>query len=64
MVPMYTFFNNTASVAPYCMPASFLRRANLRLAFVSALQMCGFQVCRLSKVTPRYVALSICWSSV
>ena len=46
------------------MPASFLRRANLHLAFVSALQMCDFQVCCLSKVTPRYVALSMCWSSV
>ena len=60
---MYTFFNTT-SAAPHCVPACFLRRSNLRLALVSALQMCGFQVCRLSKVSPRYVALSICWSFV
>ena len=38
--------------------------ANLRLAFVSALLMCVFQVFLLSKVIPRYVALSVCCSSV
>ena len=36
---MYTFFNTT-STAPHCVPASFLRRDNLRIVFVSALQMC------------------------
>ena len=45
-------------------PASFLSKANLRLAFASALLMCVFQVCLLSKVIPRYVALSVCSSSV
>ena len=46
--------------------ASFLNKANLRLAFASAsaLLMCVFQVFLLSKVIPRYVALSVCCSSV
>ena len=44
--------------------ASFLRRDNLPIVYVSALQVCGFHVWRLSKATPRYVAISICWSSV
>ena len=37
---------------------------NLRLAFASALLMCVFQVCLLSKVILRYVTLSVCCSSV
>ena len=36
----------------------------MRLAFASALLMCVFQVCLLSKVIPRYIALSVCSSSV
>ena len=43
---------------------SFLSKANLRLALASALLMCVFQVCLLSKVIPKYVALSVCCSSV
>ena len=62
MVPIYTF--NTVSAAPHCVPASFLSKANLRLAFASALLMCVFQVCLLSKVIPMYVALLVSSSSV
>ena len=63
IVPMYIFLN-TVSAAPHWVPASFLSKANLRLAFASALLMCVFQVCHLSKVILRYVALSVCSSSV
>ena len=42
----------------------FFSKATLRLAFASALLICVFQVCLLSKVIPRYVALSVCCSSV
>ena len=63
IVPIYTFLN-TISAAPHWVPASFLSKANLRLAFASALLMCIFQVCLLSKVIQRYVALSVCCSSV
>ena len=63
IVPIYTFLN-TFSEAPHWVPASFLSNANLRLAFASALLMCVFHVCLLSKVIPRYVALSVCCSSV
>ena len=56
-VPIYTFFN-TASAAPNWVPASFLSKANLRLALAAALLMCVFQVCLLSMVIPRYVPLS------
>ena len=59
IVPIYTFLN-TVSAAP----ASFLSKANLRLAFASAVLMYVFQVCRLFKVIPRYVALSVCCNSV
>ena len=45
-------------------PASFMSKANLRLAFASALLMCVFQVCLLSKVIPKYVAMSVCCSSL
>ena len=62
-VLIYTFLN-TASAAPHWVPVSFLSNAYLRLAFVSAILMCVFQVCLLSKVIPRYVALSVCCSSV
>ena len=41
-----------------------LSMANLRVAFASALLICVFQVCLLSKVILRYVALSVCCSSV
>ena len=60
---IYTFLN-TFPVAPHWVPVSFLNKANLRLAFASALLMCFFQVCLLSKVIPRYVALSVYCSSV
>ena len=63
IVPIYTFLN-TVSAAPHWVPASFWSKANLRLAFASALLMCVFQVCLLSRVIPRYVALSVCCSSV
>ena len=63
IVPIYTFLN-IASAAPHWVPACFLRKANLRIAFASALLMCVFQVCLLSKIIPRYVALSVCCSSV
>ena len=63
IVPIYTFLN-TVSAAPHWAAASFLSKANLRLSFASALLMCVFQVCLLSKVIPRYVALSVCSSSV
>ena len=63
VVPIYTFFN-TVSAAPHWVPASFLSKVNFRLAFASALLMCVFQVCLLSKVFLRYVALSVCCSSV
>ena len=36
----------------------------MRLTFDSALLMCVFQVCLLSKVIPRYVALSVCCSAM
>ena len=42
----------------------FSEMANLHLAFVSALLMRVFLVCLLSKVIPRYIALSVCCSSV
>ena len=58
IVPIYTFLN-TVSAAPHWVPASFLSKANLRLALASALLMCVFQVCLLSKVFPRCVALSV-----
>ena len=60
---IYTFLN-TVSAAPNWVPASFLSKVILRLAFASALLMCVFQVCLLSKVIPRYVALSVCCNSV
>ena len=60
---IYTFLN-TVSAAPHWVPASFLSKANLHLAFASALRMCVFQVCLLSMVFPRYVSLSVCCSSV
>ena len=63
IVPIYTFLN-MVSVAPHWVSASFLSKANLRLAFASALLMCVFQVCLLSDVIPRYVALFVCCSSV
>ena len=63
IVPIYTFLN-TVSAAPHWVTASFQSKANLRLAFVSALLMCVFQVCLLSKVIPGYVTLSVCSSSV
>ena len=63
IVPIYTFLN-TVSAAPHWVPASFFSKANLRLALASALLMCVFQACLLSKVIPRYVALSVCCSSV
>ena len=63
IVLIYTFLN-TVSAAPHWVPASFLSKANLRLAFASALLMCVFQVYLLSKVIPRYVALSVCSSYV
>ena len=63
IVPIYTFLN-TLSAAPHLVPASFLRKANLRLAIAYTLLMCVFQVCLLSKVIPRCVALSVCCSSV
>ena len=63
IVPIYTFLK-TDSAAPHWIPVSFLSKANLRLALASALLMCVFQVCLLSKVIPRYVALSVCCSSV
>ena len=63
IVPIYTFLN-TISTAPHWVPVSFLSTANLRLAFASVLLMCVFQVCLLSKVIPRYVALSVCCSFV
>ena len=62
-VPIYTFLN-TVSAAPHWVPASFLSKANLRLAFASALLMWVFQICLLSNVIPRCVALSVCCSSV
>ena len=49
---------------PHWVPASFLNKDILRLVFASALLSCVFQVCLLSKVFPRYVALSVCCSSV
>ena len=61
--PIYTFINTVPS-APHWFPVSFLSKANLRLAFSSALLMCVFQVCLLLKVIPMYVALSVCCSSV
>ena len=63
IVPIYTLLN-TVSAAPHWVPASFLSKAILRLAFASALLICVFHVCLLSKVIPRYVALSVCCSSV
>ena len=63
IVPIYIFLN-TVSAAPHWVPASFLSKANLRLALASSLLMCVFRVCLLSKVIPRYVALSVCCSSV
>ena len=63
IVPIYTFFN-IGSASLHWLPASFLGKANLRLAFTSALLMSVFQVCLLSKVIPMYVALSVCCSSV
>ena len=59
IVPIYTFLN-TVSAALHWVPASFLSKANLRLSVSSALLMCIFQVCLLSKVIPRYVALYVC----
>ena len=47
IVHMFTLFNS-ASAAPNCVPDNFLRRSNLRLAFVSTWQMCCFHVCCLS----------------
>ena len=44
--------------------SQFSEMANLRLAFVSALLMRVFQVCLLSNVIPRYIALFVCCSSV
>ena len=63
IVPIYTLLN-TASTAPHWVPASCLSKANLPLALASALLMCVLQVSLLSKVIPRYVALSVCCSSV
>ena len=63
IVPIYTFLN-TVSAEPHWVPDNFLSKANLRLALASALLVCVFQVCLLSKVIPRYVALSVCCSSV
>ena len=62
IVPIYTFF--TISEAPQCVPVSFLSNARFLLAITSALLICVFPVCLLSKVIPRYVALSVCYSSV
>ena len=45
-------------------PLGFLSKANLCLAFASALRMRVYQVCLLSKVIPRYFPLSVCCSSV
>ena len=36
-----SYVDNTALAAPHCVPTSFLSSAKLRLAFVSALLMCG-----------------------
>ena len=63
IVPIYTLFN-TVSAAPHWVPASFLSKANFHIAFASALLMCVFHICLLSRVIPRYVALSVCCSSV
>ena len=51
--------SNTVSTTAHWVPASFLSKANLRLVFASALL-----IRLLSKVNPRYVALSVCCSSV
>ena len=58
IVPIYTFLK-TVSAAPHWVPARFLSKGNLHLAFASALLMCVFQVCLLSKVIPRYVAVCV-----
>ena len=63
IVLIYTFLK-TVSAAPHWVPAHFMSKTNLRLAFASALLMCVFQVCLLSKVISRFVALSVCCSSV
>ena len=55
---------NTASAVPHCVSTGFLRRTNLRLAFVSALLMCSFYVFHLLKVTPWNFSLSVCLRSV
>ena len=57
----WTFFS-TVSAAPHCVPASFRSNANLRLALAWAPSICFLHVCLLSKVTPRYVVLSVCCS--
>ena len=43
--------------APHFVPASFFRRASLRMPFLSIPSICGFQVSLLSKVTPRKVGV-------
>ena len=48
IVPIYTLFK-TVSAAPHWVPASFVSKANMRLAFVSALLIATLlQVCFLS----------------
>ena len=64
VVVLFRYIHSSTLFLQHPIPASFLSKANLRLAFASALLMCDFQVCLLSKVIPRYVALSVCCSSV
>ena len=57
---MQTFFN-TPSAAPYCVSASFLRRANLRLAFVYRCMLFKFAVLKgLHKDTLHYLYVEFC----
>ena len=61
--PWHTVFR-IRSLALQLVPASFLIVARFHLALASAVCTCCFQVMRLSKVTPRYVASSATASGV
>ena len=50
-------------LAPQCVPASFLSRANFLIPFVALSSICGFHDRRRSSFTPRKIGVST-WGSV